>query len=239
MVGHRAADCPTAPARICNNCAEEGSYILLIDLTFLTKYSWVGHIALECKNPRKIDRSNIPDVAAEVAWAELKVASEGRDLDDIKEAAMKYIKATPDATYLQLENAFRAQNMNIYLICIEKEIAVTYTNMDLQGNLDKKYSISWRLSPNHQRPKEKDSWPESPEENLTRLQDAGEPVDRGIPKCSNCDNLGHTKKNCPEEKQENTDRAEVKCFNCDSIGMALLAVLDIKLTMSRSSSSRL
>jgi hypothetical protein len=135
---------------------------------------------------------------------------------------MKYIKATPDATYVELENAFRAQNMNIYLIGMEKELALTYTNMDLQGNLDKKYSVSWRLSANHQRPKEKDFWPASPEENLARLQDAGEPVDRGIPKCSNCDNLGHTKKNCPEEKQEVTDRAEVRCFNCDSIGMCRL-----------------
>ena len=180
----------------------------------------IGHVALDCKNARKIDRSHIPDVPAEDAWVELKAASDERDLDDIKEAAMKYIKATPDATYHQLENAFRAQKMNIYLIAIEKELALTYTNMDLQGNLDKKYSISWRLSPNHQRPKEKDAWPASPEENLERLKDAGEPVDRGIPKCSNCETLGHTKKNCPEEKQENTDRAEVKCFNCDSIGKA-------------------
>jgi hypothetical protein len=48
--------------------------------------------------------------------------------------------------------------------------------------------------------------------------DAGEPVDRGIPKCSNCDQLGHISKSCPEEKQENADRAEVKCFNCDEVG---------------------
>jgi Zinc knuckle len=183
---------------------------------------------LDCKNPRKIDRSHIPDVAAEDAWTELKAASDERDLDDIKEAALKYIKATPDATYFQLENAFRAQGMNIYLIGMEKELAMTYTNMDLQGNLDKKYSVSWRLSPHHQRPKEKDAWPATPEDNLARLQDAGEPVDRGIPKCSNCDTLGHTKRNCPEEKQEITDRAEVKCFNCEAIGMTLSPLANIK-----------
>ena len=197
----------------------------------LTKCSLIGHVALDCKNARKIDRSNVPDVPAEVAWAELKAASDERDLDDIKEAAQKYIKATPDATYPQLENAFRAQNMNIHLIGIEKELALTYTNMDLQGNLDKKYTVSWRLSPNHQRPKEKDFWPASTEENLARLHDAGEPVDRGIPKCGNCENLGHVRKNCPEEKQENADRAEVKCFNCDAIGWTDLYNFDSKLTV--------
>jgi hypothetical protein len=201
----------------------------------LTRYFLIGHHAIECTKPRKIDRSHIPDVPAEVAWAELKAASDEKDIDDIKEAAQKYIKATPDATYLQLENAFRAQEMNIYLIATEKELALTYTNMDLQGNLDKKFTVSWRMSPNHQRPKEKDFWPASPEENIARLADAGEPVDRGIPKCSNCDTLGHIKKNCPEEKQENADRAEVKCFNCESIGSTPSQQTQVhKLTISRS-----
>jgi hypothetical protein len=149
----------------------------------------------------------------------LIAAATERDLDDIKEAALKYLKSLPDVTYPELEKAFRSQAVGVYLIAMEKELAVTYTNMDLQGNLDKKFSVSWRLSPHHQRPKEKDAWPATPEENLVRLADAGEPVDRGIPKCSNCDNLGHTKKNCTEEKMEVTDRAEVKCFNCEAIGM--------------------
>ena len=181
-------------------------------------FLFVGHEILDCKNPRKINRSHIPDTPAEVAWAEMKEASAERDLDDFKEAAQKYIKATPDATYVQLERAFRGQNFSVYLIAMEKELAVTYTNMDLQGNLDKKFTVSWRLSPNHQRPKEKEFWPATPEENFERLQDAGEPVDRGIPKCNNCDQLGHISKKCPEDKVENPDRAEVKCYNCEEIG---------------------
>lgn len=100
---------------------------------------------------------------------------------------------------------------------MEKELAITYTNMDLQGNLDKKYTVSYRLSPKHQRPKEKDAWPKTPEENLTRLADAGEAVDRGIPKCSNCEQLGHTMKACREEKRD-TDQTQVKCFNCEEVG---------------------
>jgi hypothetical protein len=90
--------------------------------------------------------------------------------------------------------------------------------MDLQGNLGKKYTVTWRLSDKPLRPKEKDSWPTTPEENLERLEDAGVPVDRGIPKCSNCDELGHIFKHCPQEKQENADKAVVKCYNCDQIG---------------------
>jgi hypothetical protein len=83
-----------------------------------------------------------------------------------------------------MEKAFRNQDIKVYLIGIEKELAVTYTNMDLQGNLDKKFTVNWRLSDKPARPKENDLWPSAPEENLERLADAGVPVDRGIPKWS-------------------------------------------------------
>jgi hypothetical protein len=173
---------------------------------------------VSCKNPRKIDRSDIPDVPAEQAWAELVAASADGDLDDMKDAIKKYIKTCPDATYIDLEKAFRTQELNLYIIALEKELTSTYTNMDLQGNLDRKYSVTWRKQPDWLRPKEKVLWPQTPEENLARLADAGEPIDRGIPKCSNCDQLGHISKSCPEEKQENADRVMVKCFNCDEVG---------------------
>ena len=88
--------------------------------------------------------------------------------------------------------------------------------VDLQGNLDKKYTVTWRWSDKAARPKEKDGWP-SPAENLERLEDAGEPVDRGIVKCSNCEQLGHMKAKCPEEPNE-IDRPIVKCYNCEEIG---------------------
>ena len=148
----------------------------------------------------------------------MRMASEERDLDDFKEALQKYLKATPDATYVQLETAFRIQNFSFYYIALEKDIQETFSNMDLQGNLGKKYSVSLRKSPKHQRPKEKEIWPSSTEENMARLEDAGEPVDRGIPKCRNCDTFGHTAKTCSEEKQERTDQAEVKCYNCEEVG---------------------
>jgi hypothetical protein len=139
-----------------------------------------------------------------------------RDLDDVKEAAEKYIKANPDATYLTLEKAFRSQDLNIYLIAVEKELTMTYTNMDLQGNLDKKYTIQWRWTPKAARPKEAEGWP-TPEENLERLTNAGVPIDRGVPKCSNCEQLGHSRNKCDQDKNE-TERAGIKCYNCDGVG---------------------
>ncbi len=202
--GHRAADCPTRPPLQCNNCKEE------------------GHVAFQCKNPRKLDRLDVEDIPAEQAWDDLKKgAEEGareRNLDDVKLAAAKYFKSCPDVTYVQLEQAFRKQNIGVYLIALEKELEAAYTNVDLQGNLDKKYSVTWRFSPNPARPKEKDAFPATPEENMERLEDAGEPMDRGLPKCTNCDALGHTKIKCPEELQEKGDRTVVKCFNCDEVG---------------------
>jgi len=126
----------------------------------------------------------------------MKQAVAERDLDDFKEAVEMYAKACPDVTYVQLEEAFRTQKVAIWLIAIEKELSATYTNMDLQGNLGKKHSISWRWSDKPRAPKEMDIWPATPDENLERLADAGQPIDCKMPKCSNCDALGHTQV-CP------------------------------------------
>jgi len=126
----------------------------------------------------------------DVAWDELKQAAKDKDLDDIKEALTKYVKAIPEMTYAALEQAFRNQGLNVYVIALERELSQTYTNMDLQGNLDRTYTITYRLSEKPKRPKEAEGWPASPEDNMERLKDAGEPVDRGMPLCGNCEQLG-------------------------------------------------
>lgn len=126
----------------------------------------------------------------DVAWAELKQAVKDKDLDDIQEALAKYIKAIPEMTYVSLEQAFRNQDLGVYVIALERELSQTYTNMDLQGNLDRTYTISYRLSDKPKRPKEAEGWPTSAEKNMERLKDAGEPMDRGVPLCGNCEQLG-------------------------------------------------
>lgn len=110
QVGHRASDCPNKPPEVCKNCQQE------------------GHGAFECKNPRKIDRSKLPEVEPAISWEKVKEAVIDRDLEDVKEAIQVFLKALPDTTYAELEKAFRQQNVGIYLICIEKELQPTFTN---------------------------------------------------------------------------------------------------------------
>lgn len=144
-------------------------------------------------------------------------AAKEQEVADVKEAVQIYVKANPDTTYAQLEEALRAQDVNLWLIAIEKTVMTTMTNMDLQGNLNKKYTVTYRFNWNPPRPRDRELWPADVAENLERLQDAGEVVARGIPKCSNCNELGHIWKSCPEEKEEK-EKIDIKCFNCDQVG---------------------
>ncbi|GKT90581.1 LOW QUALITY PROTEIN: zinc knuckle transcription factor [Colletotrichum tofieldiae] len=174
--GHMRNDCPQKPADVCRNCLEE------------------GHGTVDCKAPRKIDRSIIPDVDADKAWEEINEAIQERDGVEAKDAIQKYLKHFPEMTYVELEKAFRSQEMDIYLIATERVLAPTHTNMDLQGNLEKKYTVQYRFSaqPDRQR-----RLALLPEENMSRLADAGEPVSRLMQKCTNCSELGHVAKSCP------------------------------------------
>ncbi|RYP19494.1 hypothetical protein DL765_003334 [Monosporascus sp. GIB2] len=197
--GHMAKDCPDKPPQICRNCGGE------------------GHHASECKAARKLDRSNVEDVQAEVAWKKLTAAIKEQDMDDVKDAVQQYVKAIPEMTYVDLEEAFRSQGMGLHLIAIKKSVLSTYTKMDLQGNLDKTYAVTYRFDDKPARPREAEAWPKSPEENLERLKDAGEVVTRGLPKCGNCGEIGHISKRCPQEKQM-AERVVIKCFNCGEEG---------------------
>ena len=144
-------------------------------------------------------------MSAEDAWDALQKADEEKDLEDFREVradircpcphnadysdqAFKiYSKAASDATYDELEQAFRLNKFNTYLIATENELPKTHTYVNLQGELDKTYKVGFHLSPKPKRETQKQGWPETPEENVQRLKDAGLPMERGIPKCSRCD----------------------------------------------------
>ncbi|KAL4911399.1 hypothetical protein BDW74DRAFT_7942 [Aspergillus multicolor] len=166
--GHPAAECPNRPPDVCKNCQEE------------------GHKTADCKANRKLDLNKIPDMLPEQAWAMLKKASDDRDLEDFREGLKVYSKAVPDAAFADIETKMRQDFFNIYLIAMERETADCISLIDLQGKLNCTYVVGFFYSPKPQRANLRERWPSSVEENLERLQDAGLPYDRQIPKCGNC-----------------------------------------------------
>ncbi|KAJ9499550.1 hypothetical protein H2202_005133 [Exophiala xenobiotica] len=196
--GHMASDCPTRVDK-CKNCQQE------------------GHTAMECKNPKVIDNARVAEKSENEAWDLLKTASDERDITDFKEGILVLSKAAPDYTYPRLEKEFRKRGYSIYLIAMEKDHGDTWTNVNLQGETGKKYAVSYFLSDKPQRPTLLDKWPPSAEENLTRLADAGTPLDRGVDKCSNCEEVGHNRKSCPQEPIER-EKTKVLCHLCGEEG---------------------
>ena len=119
----------------------------------------------------------------------LRRPSHTRPTNFPNQAFKVYSKAASDATYDELERAFRTNGFNTYLIATEHELPKTYTYVNLQGELDKTYKVGFHLSPNPKRETAKQGWPENPDDNIERLKNAGLPMERGIPKCMRCDGI--------------------------------------------------
>ncbi|KAJ5779660.1 transcriptional regulator family: Zinc finger CCHC-type [Penicillium paradoxum] len=217
--GHPAIDCPERPPDVCKNCLAQ------------------GHKTIECTGNRKFDLNFVADKLPHEAWAAMKKASDERDLDDFREVYMIYTyvasfelwltslqtlkiysKAVPHATWADIENKMRDDGFNIYIIAMEAEVDDVMSLIDLQGVLDRQFSIGFFFSPKASRAHLRERWPSSPEENLERMNNAGIPYERRIPKCTNCGQLGHIARSCKEERQDNNDRVEIKCSNCDQVG---------------------
>lgn len=133
----------------------------------------------------KLNLNNVADKTVDEAWAMLTQASEERDLDDFKDAVKILSKASPEITYVELEQEFRKRGFSVYLIGLTKESGPTWTNVDLQGNTGKEFAIGYFFSEAYQRPTLKDKWPETPAVNLKRLANVGTPMDRGVELCNN------------------------------------------------------
>ncbi|KAF4121087.1 Zinc knuckle [Geosmithia morbida] len=195
--GHMIKNCPDKGALVCGNCGEE------------------GHIWRSCEKPRKINRDHVADVDPEVAWAKLKQAASERDVDDAREALQEYVKALDGApTYKEIQIGLIGNRINLWLIGLDRQLAGAFTNMDLQGNTGKKYSISYRFSEKPCRPREREGWPESREDLLNRLNDAGDTVDSGKQRCYNCGEFGHGSKSCTEPPRERDEEPSL-CRNCN------------------------
>ncbi|KAJ5532710.1 hypothetical protein N7494_009262 [Penicillium frequentans] len=195
--GHPASECPERPPDVCRNCGAE------------------GHQAFVCTAPRKFDLNKVADRLPEEAWDMMKAA--GTDTEAFRSALQVYSKAAPEATYVEIENKMREDNFPLYTIAVDKEVGDMHTLIDLQGNLDKKYTVAFYRGPNSPRNILNDRWPDSPEDNIERLANAGVSCNRYVVKCRNCDEIGHIAKNCKQERTE-AERTEIKCSNCEAVG---------------------
>ncbi|KAL8671331.1 MAG: hypothetical protein Q9168_004168 [Polycauliona sp. 1 TL-2023] len=172
-----------------------------------------GHMLSECTNNKVFEHlEKVAVMSEEDAWNGVvrtaKEAVDTRDLDEFREvydplllmprsqklttspqAILIYQKAVKEVSYEQLERSFRTNDLGIFIIAMETregEILDTFTLIDLSGKKDCKYKVGYFFKKTAPRGKMADVWPSSEEENLVRLQDAGVPYERGIPKCLRC-----------------------------------------------------
>ncbi|KND89636.1 hypothetical protein TOPH_05772, partial [Tolypocladium ophioglossoides CBS 100239] len=167
----------------------------------------LGHMKRSCENARKVNRDHIADLSPDEAWAKLQKAVAERDIDDTKEAVQEYVKALGGAiSYRDLQEAMLNNSINLFFIATERDLVNVFTNMDLQGNMGKKYSISYRFSEKPDRPREADK-------SGHKVADCEEPPnldnvecrkcqERSKVQCTNCQQFGHTKVRCKEPPAE-------------------------------------
>jgi hypothetical protein len=169
--GHRAADCDQKPCKACGV---------------------PGHTTEACEVNRMhamFADMKIEEVSAEVAWENILTADKEKDVDDIRRAVFAYAKAYPELTLVELEATFRGADFNTYLIAKEQEVSDTHTIVNFQGQPGQKYVLSFQFSPRPRRVKFAEGWPETPEDNIERLAEAGVVMDGFVQKCRNCEQV--------------------------------------------------
>ncbi|KAI6784371.1 uncharacterized protein J7T54_006416 [Emericellopsis cladophorae] len=224
--GHKGRDCPTKPSMVCRRCNEEGHMAKECPVPQTCRRCGnEGHMSKECTMVPPVDRSHIADKSVEEAWDGIEEAVKEKDIDDLVIAFQEYVKAIlvefPETTYRSLQKGFNQRGLSVFLIALEIEVEPSFTNADLQGNTDKKYTVSVRLSDKPRRPREREGWPENMDEILQRLDDAGERVPSHKRQCFNCNEWGHGSRDCPEPKTERS-REIITCPNCNEDGHRLL-----------------
>ncbi|KAH9875643.1 hypothetical protein IAQ61_003107 [Plenodomus lingam] len=224
-VGHNKADCTNprverAFTGTCNGCGVEGHTIRDCPSQKCKLCDQPGHRALECKSRRIVNWTGIPELDDVSAWAALIDAANAMDLDTFRTCLRAYARATMDKFSLpDVEKALREDNKGIYLIAKPQELAANLTIVDLVGNPDRDYVLSFQKFAKPRRVKMAEGWPASPEENMVRLSSAGFVEDRGVPLCGNCGELGHVRKHCKQEQPERqSHQPEITCVNCHEIG---------------------
>lgn len=179
-----------------------------------------GHKALECKSRRIVNWTGVPELEASEAWTRLVDAASSKDLDTFRICLRSYARALDEEfSLVAVEEALRQDNLPIYLIASQQEIAPNMTVVDLIGNPDRKFVLSIQITAKPRRAKMAQGWPEDSKVNLERLASAGFVNDRGVPLCGNCNELGHIRKHCTQEKVERESTAPtIVCVYCQEPG---------------------
>ena len=125
----------------------------------------------------------------------------------------------PDAFSLtEVEGALRESELSLYLIGLKQEVAPNMTIVDPLGMPDQEFVLSIQTAPKR-RAKLSQGWPTDAADNIERLKSAGFVMDRGVPMCSNCGELGHIKKHCKEEVVEiEKTGPSITCVYCQEEG---------------------
>lgn len=97
----------------------------------------------------------------------------------------------------------------------EAPVEKTITLVNLQGKQDCKFTIAYCFVQKPRRKAMVSGYPKTPEENLERLEDAGEPMSQLKPVCHRCGEMGHTTRRCTEPPKE---REAIMCKNCGGEG---------------------
>ena len=149
-----------------------------------------GHIATECSANRLFAAYKVDtELTAEEAWAALKKADDDKDVDEIKKCILAYAKAYSELTLYDLESSFRDAGFKTFLIAKEQAISVTHTIVNLGGKPGQKFVVSIQWTDKPRRAKFAEGWPDSKEENVARLVEAGFILDGFVTKCDNCNEV--------------------------------------------------
>lgn len=118
-----------------------------------------------------------------------------------------------------MENALRESGLSLYLIALKQEVAPNMIIIDPLGKPDQEFVLSIQTAARPRRAKMAQGWPTDAADNLERLKSAGFVMDRGVPICSNCGELGHIKKHCSQEAVEFEKKTPlIVCVYCQEEG---------------------
>ncbi len=195
---HNKADCPNERvdrpfAGTCRECNEEGHPAAECPNRICRLCNGKGHKAIDCKAKRVHKFEGVAEMTVDEAWNKMKEADKEKDLDSFRAYFMGYARAMSSGSdgagidLVDLENGFRTDGMNAHLVAKAKEIPDQYTIVDFAGNADRKYVLGIQWNVQSRRRVFSELTTEDPAENLERLKDCGLVMDRGVPKCTNCE----------------------------------------------------